>query len=291
MERNRSRRNVAAAAAAGAAWGAAGEEASRAAVEIGAEHVGSAKPDAMRRALKAALDKRGDDIFLSWRGMSPEARASLLKTVSPHMPRWAGDQDSGGRGESRGACAMCPELSVRELSQDPERLVQLLREWSSTDELYVKDNADLHLLRRSGALQSADFAKDDGIIITIDGETRGQKLQLTAKGASQGLAARFEHYVNSGAGIPIRAYYKVTMRQSSILQVLVMVVDEVRSEILERRPHMTSIQARGCASCGAQVPKLMQCAGCKIVGYCSKPCQVADWRSHKGFCKAHRGLS
>ena len=287
-KKNRAKKVAAGAASAGGVWGSADQEASRAAVDIGAEHVGSAEPDAMRRALKEALEKRGDEILLSWRNMSPEARASLLKTLSPYMPRSAGDADSGGRGQSRGACSVCPELSVRELSREPERLIQLLKEWSSTDELYVKDNADMHFLRRQGALQAADFAKDDGIVMTLDGEMRGKNFKLTTTGASLGYAGKLHEYVNKGVAIPVRAYNKITMRQSAILQLLVMVVDEIRSEILDRKPHLTSIQARGCASCGAQVPKLMQCAGCMLVSSCSRPCQVNDWSSHRGFCKAHR---
>ena len=137
-------------------------------------------------------------------------------------------------------------------------------------------------------LQTGDFAKEDGVVMTLDGEMRGQKLKLTTKGASLGCAAKLEHYVNTGVAVPIRAYNKIGMRQSSILQLLVMVVDEIRSEILDRKPHLTAIQARGCASCGAQVPKLMQCAGCMLISYCSKPCQVNDRSSHRGFCKAHR---
>lgn len=30
---------------------------------------------------------------------------------------------------------------------------------------------------------------------------------------------------------------------------------------------------------------LQNCSGCKVVKYCSKPCQIADFSGHKGFCK------
>lgn len=32
--------------------------------------------------------------------------------------------------------------------------------------------------------------------------------------------------------------------------------------------------------------KLLNCAGCKKVKYCSKACQASDWGVHKRFCKA-----
>ena len=45
-----------------------------------------------------------------------------------------------------------------------------------------------------------------------------------------------------------------------------------------------------CVTCGAteakENAKLMKCARCKLVSYCSKECQRKDWKSHKTFCKA-----
>ena len=277
------------AARAGAVWDAASAEKSRADPHTSAD-IASAAPDScaeadsLRRALKAAFEKRGDEIRISWRNMPRDARAALLKTVSSYMPRFAGDQDSGGPGKSRGMCALCPELCVQELSEDPEQLIQLLNEWSSTDEPYVQDNADMHFLRRRGVLQAADFT-GNSIVLTIPG-MRGKTLTIHQAGA--GATAKFQSYVHKGAAIPTAAYHKVRCRQSSILQLLVLVVDEIRSELLDRKAHMTSIQARGCVNCGVQATKLRQCGACKLVGYCSTECQKADWPSHKEFCKAHR---
>ena len=273
-------------------WDAASAEASRADPHTSAD-IASAAPDScaeadsLRRALKAALEKRDDEIRISWRNMPLDARAALLKTVSPYMPRFAGDQDSGGPGKSRGVCALCPELCVRELSEDPEQLIQLLNEWTSTEfEPYVQDNADMHFLRRRGVLQAADFT-GKSIVLTIPG-MRGKTLTITEAGAGPTATAKLQSYVHKGAAIPTAAYHKVRMRQTSILQLLVLVVDEIRSELLDRKPHMTLIQARGCVNCGVQATKLRHCNACRLVGYCSKECQVADWPSHKEFCKAHR---
>jgi len=35
----------------------------------------------------------------------------------------------------------------------------------------------------------------------------------------------------------------------------------------------------------APPPALKYCSACKLVGYCSKQCQRADWKRHKGKCK------
>ncbi|KAF9448984.1 hypothetical protein P691DRAFT_668425, partial [Macrolepiota fuliginosa MF-IS2] len=38
-----------------------------------------------------------------------------------------------------------------------------------------------------------------------------------------------------------------------------------------------------CRSSGK--PKLLQCGACRVVRYCSKDCQRADWGTHKHICK------
>jgi hypothetical protein len=33
---------------------------------------------------------------------------------------------------------------------------------------------------------------------------------------------------------------------------------------------------------------LQRCSACKAAHYCDRACQLADWSSHKAFCKQHR---
>ncbi len=46
------------------------------------------------------------------------------------------------------------------------------------------------------------------------------------------------------------------------------------------------------ALCGADArsAKLQNCAACRVVNYCSKACQKADWRRHKAECKPRTEL-
>jgi hypothetical protein len=41
-----------------------------------------------------------------------------------------------------------------------------------------------------------------------------------------------------------------------------------------------------CAACGVVKPKmeLFRCSRCKFMNYCSRDCQVKDWKEHKGGC-------
>ena len=48
-----------------------------------------------------------------------------------------------------------------------------------------------------------------------------------------------------------------------------------------------------CANlCGADArcAKLQNCAACRVVNYCGKVCQKADWRRHKAECKPRTEL-
>ena len=40
----------------------------------------------------------------------------------------------------------------------------------------------------------------------------------------------------------------------------------------------------GCRACGKEVKPLSSCGRCKKVKYCSKECQVQDWKTHKKDC-------
>ena len=42
---------------------------------------------------------------------------------------------------------------------------------------------------------------------------------------------------------------------------------------------------KGCEFCGNRLKVLMKCVACQKVSYCSKDCQVKDWKTHKAECK------
>jgi len=48
----------------------------------------------------------------------------------------------------------------------------------------------------------------------------------------------------------------------------------------------TAATARVCKACGATGTPMKRCTGCNACWYCSKECQVEDWRAHRPVCKA-----
>jgi hypothetical protein len=43
-------------------------------------------------------------------------------------------------------------------------------------------------------------------------------------------------------------------------------------------------QVDSCGLCGEREGPLRACARCRAIKYCSRACQVADWRRHKRVC-------
>ena len=42
---------------------------------------------------------------------------------------------------------------------------------------------------------------------------------------------------------------------------------------------------RVCEKCGKEAMKMNKCSACRLVWYCSRECQLGDWKAHKKACK------
>ncbi|KAK2465897.1 hypothetical protein APHAL10511_001538 [Amanita phalloides] len=63
-------------------------------------------------------------------------------------------------------------------------------------------------------------------------------------------------------------------------------IDTIGVGVFKDTDHVDHMDQETCAKChGPGKPKLMFCAGCKAVRYCSADCQKADWKTHKRSCK------
>ena len=62
--------------------------------------------------------------------------------------------------------------------------------------------------------------------------------------------------------------------------------------VIDYAPELAVTQATACRHCGAQDKPLKRCAACKSAAYCSRECQVADYRpKHKVLCVAEGKLA
>lgn len=58
------------------------------------------------------------------------------------------------------------------------------------------------------------------------------------------------------------------------------------SEVSAAPTQPTPQQQQTCSKCSKPDEKLLLCARCQTVRYCSKECQVSDWSTHKLKCVA-----
>jgi hypothetical protein len=45
------------------------------------------------------------------------------------------------------------------------------------------------------------------------------------------------------------------------------------------------VRHQSCFHCGNMMVRMKKCKQCKVAHYCSKECQIADWKMHKEKCK------
>jgi hypothetical protein len=60
-----------------------------------------------------------------------------------------------------------------------------------------------------------------------------------------------------------------------------------------RTTHLATMSSRKCMHCDAaetSAHHLKNCGRCRMVAYCNKTCQTADWPAHKLVCNKHDGL-
>jgi len=83
-----------------------------------------------------------------------------------------------------------------------------------------------------------------------------------------------------------RLAIRFTIEQLSALRAIACAAREkkaLRKILCEAWPHDTS----SCANCGSSDAKLSACATCRLVKYCSRSCQKANWKEHKDACRAY----
>ncbi|KAL9179262.1 hypothetical protein ACHAXT_008552 [Thalassiosira profunda] len=42
---------------------------------------------------------------------------------------------------------------------------------------------------------------------------------------------------------------------------------------------------KGCTGCGSRLKALSKCTGCRKASYCTRQCQLDDWKNHKALCR------
>jgi hypothetical protein len=159
-----------------------------------------------------------------------------------------------------GSLWLVPELNVKQLAEGPEHLLELF-------------NARMQHAEELVGLEGAHG------VLMFQGDLEARDLDFVTRQHAAGRIA---------AGV----MEATLLRQSVLLTSLAVFGDGYRQDVLGRRGSKYTATARGCATCAAREKegggKLLLCAACGVVAYCSKRCQAAHWKAgHKAMC--HRG--
>jgi hypothetical protein len=209
---------------------------------------------------------------------------------------WGLTQD-GEREDAFGSLQLLPELNMAQLSEGPEHLLALFRarvqhaeELAALEqehgfhmfqgELEWKDLEFVSRLHAAGLI--AEASKHDFYIVAGDSAGR---YTMTPGPMPASLRSMFD----KGIAIPADVADTTLLRQSQMLTTLTVLGDGYRQDVLGKRGSKYTATSHGCAHCAATGRegggKLLLCASCGVVAYCSRECQVAHWKAaHKQMC-------
>mmetsp|Transcript_16068 Transcript_16068/g.36762 ORF Transcript_16068/g.36762 Transcript_16068/m.36762 type:complete len:486 (+) Transcript_16068:98-1555(+) len=111
------------------------------------------------------------------------------------------------------------------------------------------------------------------------------KVKATLKEVSR-TAINYSKPWAGGPPLPFRPLEYNLNYHRSLLNMIVTgpSVKKIRTHPVEGECFKESM--RECSNCGSRLKTLSRCLGCKKVWYCSRDCQVANWKEHKIECKA-----
>jgi hypothetical protein len=243
----------------------------------------------------------GTKFSTTWRGMTRQARQRLLQTVGPEMARNSRDP------EAYGQLLLIPELVVDRLSTNGNALLEVIESIMSTDlaNLYRKDDQRIRIL-----IQQRQLDRDpsrDGVFHMLVGdniEHVGAPMRLNMQrmretGTEAKIMATFMALMQAGTVLEGAVFGHVMSRRFLLLQTVALLLDEMRTEVFDKNSpmddapimrRMLQCSREGCTntkftdSNGKQEP-LKLCTRCRGAAYCSRDCQVTDWKKrHKQFC-------
>jgi hypothetical protein len=221
-----------------------------------------------------------------WEGMEQVNRETLLYIVGSNgMPRFRGDENSGGTGESRGIARLCPELNVRELSHPNTGVPKYIQDIVTADlyDIYNQDAQFVRPLYTSGTMTTRVYEKDSYCML---GE-RPEVMTITDI-APAAVRAQFENDVAMNMAYEGPVWELMAQKEFFLFMALLQVVDEIKTEVFGRKTVMLRGRMMKCANCHEPSQKgknkLSACAKCRVVFYCHRECQKKHWKTHKKHC-------
>lgn len=239
-----------------------------------------------------------------WTKLGTDGRRQYILEYSVCMPLAKDDPHGltheGKREFAGGTLALAPELNVRELSEDPQKLLSIFKARAAhLDELRQLEQEHGHIMFQ-GDLEWQDLQYVQNLLnrgVLKRGTQRALYVTMGEKAGQMfvvkpGAIASVQGMIDNGAMVWADVADHTLTRQSIILQTLLVFADGYRQDILGRKDSKYLATSTGCLNCGSMTRedggKLLLCNSCGMAAYCSRECQKADWKVHKPDCNTRR---
>ena len=113
-----------------------------------------------------------------------------------------------------------------------------------------------------------------------------QNLPVAVVAQLKSLASRWPRAVFQDDGKPAEELHPSLRNDTELLQPLLEDLLELLQVLLLEVPLPIGCNNPWCISLKgeSEAAAVKLCSQCKVVGYCSRACQVAHWKAHKGVC-------
>ena len=151
----------------------------------------------LHAAMGKFLQKHAPRFKAVWKGMEQAVRVRLLRILSADsLPRFRGDKNSGGPGQSRGVAVLCPDLNLEELSHPETGVPRLMEQICGTPlrELYWQDAQYLRPLWAGGQLR-AQHIRPNAFCMVHD---EGPKMLSITRKADKEFYAHLQTWIEAG---------------------------------------------------------------------------------------------
>lgn len=241
-------------------------------------------------------EKFGSRFTLIWQGMEVKTRHNLLRAVTPEAVAEKKTDPTG----------ILPELIMEDLINDGNEFVRVV-ENIVKDDLRVHYSNDTKLIRKLIFQHKLEPDESHTSFISImeGGDHIGAAMEINFERLEEtGTKGQINQLISAGLAVEGPVFSHVSERRHKLTMTVSLILDEMIGGVfnffpaIENQMAETSTTEKIAQCChfsckntqwtdeNGNATELKLCTHCQGAAYCSKKCQVEDWKAHhKAKCR------